>query len=133
MKTRTVSKLAAFFILSAILVVPVHTSIAGTPVAGAVYYNGIIFHVLTPPAKTDVGFDNIYPITNGVAGQLPVSAVAPGNPNYHGGHWIVNLVTFKSGVTPFLLTSESAVLAAESSGQVTIQRAVSFFLCPLQP
>ena len=133
MRTKALTRITTLAFLTAILVVPVLPSLAKTPTIGAVYYNGIIYHVLTPPSKTDVGLDNIYPFTNGVSAQLAVSAVAPGNPNYHGGHWIVNLVTVKSGVTPVLLTSESAVLAAESAGQVTIQRAVSNFLCPLQP
>jgi hypothetical protein len=133
MRTKTITKIATFAILTAILAVPLRPSLGMTPTVGAVYYNGVIFHVLTPPSKTDVGLDNIYPFTNGVSGQLAVSAVAPGNPNYHGGHWIVNLVTFKSGVTPVLLTSEAAILSAESAGQVTIQRNVTTFLCPLQP
>ncbi len=133
MHLRKISKIAIFALLVATLAIPVHVSIAATPGFGNLYYNGTIVRTVVPPSQTDVAKDNFYAVTNGVSGQLGIAAVAPGSPDYHGGHWITNLVTFNSGVTPFLLTSESAVLAAESAGQVTVQRAVGSFLCPIQP
>lgn len=133
MQTQKITKIVTLALLAAILAVPVLPTLAATPGFGQLYYNGGIVRTVVPPSQTDIALDNFYKVTNGASGQLGIAAVAPGNPNYHGGHWIVNLVTFKSGVTPFLLTSEAAVLAAESAGQVTIQRGVSSFLCPVQP
>ncbi len=133
MRTQKITKIATLAMLAAVLVVPVLPTLAATPGFGNLYYNGGIVRTVVPPSQTDIALDNFYKVTNGASGQLGIAAVAPGNPNYHGGHWIVNLVTFKSGVTPFLLTSEDAVLAAESAGQVTVQRGVSTFLCPIQP
>ena len=133
MQTQKITKIVTLSILAAILAVPVLPTLAATPGIGQLYYNGGIVRTIVPPSQTDIALDNFYKVTNGASGQLGIASVAPGNPNYHGGHWIVNLVTFKSGTTPFLLTSETAVLAAESAGQVTIQRGASSFLCPIQP
>jgi len=61
-------------------------------------------------------------------------AVAPGSSDYHGGHWKVFTVTFNSEIIPVLLTSEQAVLSAQSAGMVTVTRnATADFLCPVQP
>ncbi len=115
-----------------VLVIPAN---AATPGFGNLYYNGsVVGTVVTPSAFPNSGIDNFYKVTNGASGQLGVAAVAPGNIDYHGGHWKVFTVSFKSGVTPFLLTSESAVLAAQSGGSVTVTRVASAdFLCPIQP
>jgi hypothetical protein len=60
--------------------------------------------------------------------------VAPGAANYHGGAWAVNLVTFKTGVTPYLLMSAQAVQTAASKGDVTVTRNPGAdFRCPVQP
>lgn len=133
MRIQKITKIVTLSLLAAVLALPVLPTLAATPGTGQLYYNGGIVRTVVPPSQTNVALDNFYKITNGASGQLGIASVAPGNPNYHGGHWIVNLVTFKSDVTPVLLTSEAAVLAAESAGQVTIQRAVSTFLCPIQP
>jgi hypothetical protein len=53
---------------------------------------------------------------------LSVTAVAPGDGNYHGGRWAVYTVTFSQGVEPYLITSDEAVLTAEASGDVTVTR-----------
>ena len=43
-------------------------------------------------------------------------------------------VTFNSGVTPYTLTSEEAVLAAQAAGDVTVTRVPeNDFKCPIQP
>ena len=53
-------------------------------------------------------------------------------PGYHGGHWKVFHVSFN--VTPYLLTSEAAVQAAATAGDVTVTRSpAEDFLCPIQP
>jgi hypothetical protein len=100
--------------------------------AGCCYYNDTVVRTVVPPASNpNEGRDNFYAITNGVSGQKGVVAVAPGDQGYHGGHWKFYAVTFN--VAPYLLTSESAVLAAEAVGDVTISRDPSAdFRCPIQ-
>ena len=102
---------------------------------GFLYYDGEIVRTVVPPASMPFqGRDNIYPIDEGVAGQLPVAAVAPGDRDYHGGKWAVNLVEWSEGVDPYLLTSEDEVLTAAQAGDVTITRVPgNDFKCPIQP
>ena len=87
----------------------------------------LLFH--PPPIQR--GLDDLYAVTNGIEDQLPIAAVAPGDRDYHGGMWTVNLVTFN--VDPYLLTSEQAVLDALDAGDISIQEDVAAFLCPVQP
>jgi hypothetical protein len=105
----------------------------GPPGFGSLFYDGGIVRTIVPPAAMPFqGRDNIYPIVDGVEGQLPVAAVAPGDPDYHGGQWAVNLVEWIT--EPYLLTSENEVLAAADAGEVTITRLASNdFKCPVQP
>ncbi len=100
---------------------------------GCCYYNDMMVRTVVPPASNPrAGRDNFYGIANGVAGQKGVVAVAPGDTDYHGGHWRFHAVTFI--VAPYLLTSEAAVLAAEAAGDVTITRDPDAdFKCPIQP
>jgi hypothetical protein len=89
---------------------------------------------VVPPASTpQEGRDNFYAFPNGAAaGQKGVVAVAPGDLDYHGGHWAFYAVTFN--VTPYLLTSEAAVLAAAAAGDVSVARVpANDFKCPIQP
>ena len=102
--------------------------------AGCCYYEGRVVRTVVPPARTpQEGRDNFYGFPSGAAaGQKGVVAVAPGDRDYHGGHWAFHAVTFN--VTPYLLTSEEAVLVAAAAGDVTIARvAANDFLCPIQP
>jgi hypothetical protein len=97
------------------------------------YWNDQIVRTVTPPAASPMqGTDGFYAIMDGVDGQLAVVAVAPGDAGYHGGHWAFHSVTWN--VSPYLLTSSSAVLAAASAGDVTITRIPeNDFKCPIQP
>jgi hypothetical protein len=102
--------------------------------AGCCFYEGRVVRTVVPPASTpQEGRDNFYAFPNGgAAGQKGVVGVVPGDPDYHGGHWAFNAVTFN--VTPYLLTSEAAVLAAAAAGDVSIARvAANDFRCPIQP
>ena len=128
-------KIASIAGLVAILAIPASSVFAATPGFGMLYYNGMIVRTVVPPANfPNQGIDNFYVVTDAAAGQLGIAAVAPGNTNYHGGHWKFFAVTFNSGVTPYLLTSEDAVLAAQSAGDVTVIRMSAMdFLCPIQP
>lgn len=98
------------------------------------FYEGQMVRTVVPPASTPKeGRDNFYAFPSGAAaGQKGVVAVAPGDQDYHGGHWAFHAVTFN--VTPYLLTSEAAVLAAAAAGDVSITRvAANDFRCPIQP
>jgi hypothetical protein len=128
--------LVPVFILAAFaLALPVSAVFAATPGFGNLYYNGAMVRTVAPPAAfPNSGIDNFYKVTNGVAGQLGIASVAPGADGYHGGHWRVFTVTFNPDTIPVLLTSQGAVLAAQSAGKVTVTRNASAdFLCPVQP
>ena len=101
--------------------------------SGCCYFNGTIVRTVVPPAATpNDGRDSFYAVMGGVADQKGVVAVAPGAKGYHGGDWAFYSVTWN--VAPYLLTSEAAVLAAESIGDVTITRVpANDFKCPIQP
>jgi hypothetical protein len=134
MQNQLIAKLVAVAALCTILAVPVGASFAAKPGFGNLYYNDTIVRTVVPPSSfPNEGRDNFYKVTNGAEGQLGIAAVAPGDTNYHGGHWKVFKVTFNGGVTPYLLTSEAAVQAAEDAGDITIVRvAAEDFLCPVQ-
>ena len=102
---------------------------------GTLFFNGGTIHtVVTPSAFPNSGTDPFFEVTNGAAGQLGIAGAAPGSAGYHGGAWAVSLVTFKPGVTPFLLTSAGAVQAAAAAGEVTVTRTpADDFRCPVQP
>jgi hypothetical protein len=115
---------------------------AAAPVAAAPASKGSLFHngtiirtvVVSAPVAPGSGRDPLYAVTNGAEGQLGIAGVAPGDGPYHGGQWAVYLVTFNPGVTPYLLTSDEAVRAAEAAGDVTVTRAPEKdFRCPVQP
>jgi len=102
--------------------------------SGCCFYEGRVVRTVVPPARTpQEGRDNFYAFPNGAAaGQKGVVGVAPGDLSYHGGHWAFHAVTFN--VTPYLLTSEAAVLAAAAAGDVSIARVpANDFKCPIQP
>ena len=101
---------------------------------GQLFHDGaVVGTVVTPsPIAAGSGTDPFYNVTNGASGQLGIAGVAPGDGPYHGGSWQVYLVTFNSGVTPYLLTSDEAVMGAEAAGDVTVTRAGDAdFRCPV--
>ncbi len=101
---------------------------------GCCFYEGRMVRTVVPPASNPQrGRDNFYAFpSGGAAGQKGVVAVAPGDRDYHGGHWAFHAVTFN--VTPYLLTSEAAVLAAAAAGDVSVARVpANDFKCPIQP
>src|SRR5262245_6018585 len=97
-------------------------------------HDGTTLRTVVPPsALPHGGRDPFYSVTSGVDGQLGIAGVAPGDGPYHGGQWAVNAVTFSTGVAPYLLTSDEAVFAAESAGDVTVTRTPDAdFRCPVQ-
>lgn len=129
MKRLLVSSLASLGLLLSATV----TGFAETGKGQLFFNGGIVRTVVVPAPVPGGGRDPFYEVTNGVAGQLGITAVAPGSPGYHGGSWAVNLVSFNA-VTPYLLTSAQAVLDAEAAGDVTVvRRAELDFRCPVQP
>ena len=101
---------------------------------GQLFHDGaVVGTVVTPsPIPAGSGTDPFYKVTNGATGQLGIAGVAPGDGPYHGGSWEVFLVTFNPGVTPYLLTSDEAVFAAQAAGDVTVTRAGDAdFRCPV--
>lgn len=102
---------------------------------------GVLFHdggtirtVVVPVAIPDRGTDPFYMVTNGASGQLGIAGVAPGDGPYHGGAWEVFTVTFDAATTPYLLTSDEAVFAAQAAGDVSVSRnGAADFRCPVQP
>ncbi len=101
---------------------------------GCCYYQGRMVRTVVPPASSPrEGRDNFYGFPSGAAaGQKGVVGVAPGDTDYHGGQWKFHAVTWN--VTPSLLTSEAAVLAAAGAGDVTVTRIPgNDFKCPIQP
>lgn len=101
---------------------------------GFLYHDGAIVGTVIVPGSVPAGSgtDPFYEVTNGVAGQLGIAGVAPGDGPYHGGDWRVYTVTFNNGISPYLLTSDEAVIAAEQAGDVTVSRAASAdFRCPI--
>ncbi len=101
---------------------------------GSLFLNGrVVGTVVTPsglPAGT--GQDPFYKVANGAPGQLGIAGVGPGEPGFHGGAWEVFVVSFNPGVTPILLTSATAVSAAQAAGEVTVTRVpTADFRCPI--
>ena len=111
-------------------------ALAAKPAFGNLYYDGEVVRTVVPPAAMpQEGTDPFYVVTNGgVEDQFGIAGVAPGDPEYRGGKWAFNAVTWNEGSTPHLLTSKDAVLAAEAAGDVTVMRIVeNDFKCPIQP
>ncbi|MFQ5967029.1 MAG: hypothetical protein ACE5MI_05395 [Acidimicrobiia bacterium] len=101
---------------------------------GCCFYEGEMVRTVVPPASNpQEGRDNFYGFDmTAHEDQKGVVAVAPGDTDYHGGHWAFHLVTWN--VAPSVLRSEAEVLAAELAGEVNVVRDASKdFKCPIQP
>jgi hypothetical protein len=102
---------------------------------GELYYDDTIVRTVVPPATmSKVGRDAFYGVMGGHPDQKGIAAVAPGDKGYHGGKWAFHKVTWADGVTPYLLTSEDAVMDAETAEDVVVERIPAMdFKCPIQP
>ena len=126
--------LAAVLVAGALIVGSAGSSSAKTTKSQLYNDGDIVGTVVNPAPIPNGGTDPFYAVTNGVDGQLGIAGVAPGDGPYHGGAWALNTVTFNDGVTPYLLTSDEAVFAAEAAGDVTVTRVPDAdFRCPVQP
>jgi hypothetical protein len=102
--------------------------------SGCCFYNDTMVRTVVPPnAFPRAGRENFYGFPDVAAeGQKGVVAAVPSAPGYHGGAWRFFAVTWN--VTPYLLTSETAVLDAQTTGDVTVTRFPEMdFRCPIQP
>ena len=125
-------RMSLVVLLAALAIWPLATH-AAPRTFGRLYHDGTIVRTFGVPAPLPQGgSDPLFVVTNGVAEQLSITTFAPGDPGYRGGAWAVYKVTFT--VTPYLLTSDEAVEAAQARGDVTVIRAPDRdFRCPVQP
>jgi len=72
----------------------------------------------------------IWAVTNPAARQHNIVNTVPGDRDYTP-LWLVNMVTFKEGVTPYLLRSSAAVTRAAAKGDVTVKRTAVVVNCPV--
>jgi hypothetical protein len=120
--------------VTAVAALAVVASGMATTGKGSLFHDGAVVGTVVVPQSVPAGSgtDPFFVVTNGAAGQLGIAGVAPGDGAYHGGLWQVWLVTFEAGVTPYLLTSDDAVAAAETAGDVTVTRnPAADFRCPI--
>jgi hypothetical protein len=112
-------------ILATAVTLAVAVPAGATAGKGQLFHNGDVVGTVVPPDRiaAGAGLDPLYMVTNGASGQLGIAGVGPGDGPFHGGAWQVWLVTFDAGVTPYLLTSDEAVMAAADAGDVTVVRA----------
>jgi hypothetical protein len=105
---------------------------AKKPVTSGFYRGHTIGYYDFGPIKLKAGnkLAPIWTVTNGVHGQRNIIDTVPGQRDYTP-LWQLNDVTFKPGVTPHLLRSRSAVLAARKSGEVTISATNTVVNCPV--
>jgi hypothetical protein len=72
----------------------------------------------------------IWVVTNGAGGQRNVVDTVPGRKDYSP-LWQVQMVTWKAGTTPRVLRSATEVRAAESAGDVTVDKTATVVNCPV--
>jgi hypothetical protein len=120
----TLQRLGTILFSLALLAAILPSSVSAAPPGrGMLYLDGEIVRTIALPASVPHGgLDPLYKVSNGTADQLGIAGVGPGDPGFHGGLWAVYTVTFNQGVTPYLLTSDEDVMAAEAAGDVTVTR-----------
>jgi hypothetical protein len=127
---------AALVVLAALaLTAPAQAQSPSAASKGLLFHDGATVRTVVVSAPLpNAGSDPFYSVMNGAEGQLGIAGLAPGDAGYSGGDWAFYAVAFNEGVTPYLLTSEEAVLAASDAGDVTITRIpANDFRCPVQP
>jgi hypothetical protein len=132
-KKRSTGLVFAAILVGAIVAVQVAIAApAKQPVAVGLYRGKTIHYYDFGPIKLRPGnkLASIWSVTNGVSSQHNIVDTVPGRPDYSP-LWQVTNVTFKSGVTPRLLTSAAAVKQAEQAGDVTLQRTAAVVNCPV--
>lgn len=141
----------AVLVLCAVLasVTVSHAKNGAMRVSGAIWANGDIYDTILTPATfispPEHATDMIYSfMMSGLEGQRSVAESAPGDPDYNGGRWDVQMVVFTpqgmaahdpdgDGMVNFELTSAEQVLEHEGLGHIIINEANFYFECPLLP
>lgn len=125
--------LAALAVAAAIAATATYAAApAKQPVAAGFYRGQTIHYYDFGPIKLAAGnkVAPIWTVTNGVTGQHNIVDTVPGLADYTP-LWQLNMVTFKSGVTPRLLESADEVKQAERAGDVTIVKTSTVVNCPV--
>ena len=107
-------------------------SAAKQPVAAGFYQGQTIHYYDFGPIALKPGnaIAPIWTVTNGPDGQHNIVDTVPGKPDYSP-LWQLNMVTWKDGATPRLLTSADAVKKAQAAGEVTVTQTATIVNCPL--
>ena len=125
------ASIAAIQVSAAMAVPPAHSN-AGGREFGALWYEGYQVRTFVPNGKplNNPGTDPLYAFPNGE--QNSVIQFAPGDPEYHGGHWQVYVVTWN--VAPYLIESYDELMTAAGDSDVSILRMPNAdVLCPVMP
>ena len=144
---RIISMAIAVFILA--WAVPLMAGGGANRVAAALWANGQLYDTVITPgtfvAPPEHSTDILYNfMMSGLTGQRGIADAAPGDRDYNGGRWSVNMVVFTpagllahdsdgDGAVDFELTSADEVLYHQSLGHIDIQPANFYFECPLLP
>src|SRR5207247_11344974 len=101
----------------------VHSGVAKKPVTTGFYRGKMIGYFDFGPIKLRHGnkLAPIWTVTNGAAGQHNIVDSVPGQAAYSP-LWQLNTVTFKQGVTPYLLRSKADVDAAATKGDISVNQ-----------
>jgi hypothetical protein len=118
-------------------------------VAEAIWVDGELYDTIITPttfvAPPEHSTDIIYSfMMSGLNGQRSVAESAPGDSDYNGGRWDVQMVSFTglgknvhdpdgNGIVNFELVSAEEVIAHEQLGHIVINDANFYFECPLLP
>jgi hypothetical protein len=144
-RTRITAGLAAALATTALLAAPAAAQggngeqASRKPVfSGVIYADGMLYGtngngpLPAPTAANRDSYDDLYLVSNGVAGQMPVAEAAPG-PAYNGGRWaVVNLAWADPSMAVELRSSAQVAMYLEA-GALTATEAGVFFSCPLLP
>lgn len=116
-------------------------------VEDAIWHDGELYDTVVTPTSfmqpPSHAVDLIFSFAmSGLMGQRSVSESAPGEPDYNGGKWWVQMVVFTEAGLAALdpgadstidveLKSVEEVLQAESDGYLTITPTSTYFQCPM--
>src|SRR5262249_48921082 len=109
-----------------------HTPVAKKAVTAGFYRGQTIGYFDFGPIKLKPGnkLAPLWTVTNAAVGQHNVVDTVPGQADYSP-LWQINMVTFKSGITPYLLKSKADVDAAVTKGDVTVTPTNTVVNCPV--
>lgn len=109
-----------------------HRAVAKKAITPGFYRSRTIGYFDFGPIKLKPGnkLAPLWTVTNPAAGQHNIVDTVPGQADYSP-LWQINTVTFKSGITPYLLKSKADVDAAVAKGDVTVKATSTVVNCPV--